>query len=164
MILVDGQLYDKKRNTLSAEIQKEMNNVLDRYLAIQASLADDSLKDLDARIDAIRESVQKAIEISEDTQGDLSQDIHTYLEDLKTVLESFKPDSNISQARNIFGDLSRHIIDYLKDYSESGDREPYIFSCPMAPGYGKWLQKDPEINNPYMGKAMLRCGSPSTID
>jgi membrane fusion protein, copper/silver efflux system len=164
MIPVQDTLYDKKRNTLPTEIQKEMNNVLDRYFTIQASLADDSLKDLDAQIDAIRESVQKVIEISEDTQWGVGQVIYTYLEDLKTILESVKPDSNISQARNIFGDLSKHIIEYLKNYTESRDRELYIFSCPMAPGYGKWLQKDTEINNPYMGKAMLRCGMPSTID
>lgn len=164
MIPAEDSLYDKKKNTLSTEIQKEMNNVLDRYFAMQALLADDSLKDLDTQIDVIRESVQKAIEISKDTHWEVGQDIYAYLADLKTILEPFKPDSKISQVRIIFGDLSRHIIDYLKDYSELKDRELYIFSCPMAPGYGKWLQKGPEINNPYMGKAMLKCGMPSTID
>ncbi|MFQ5714899.1 MAG: efflux RND transporter periplasmic adaptor subunit [Candidatus Scalinduaceae bacterium] len=172
MIPVEKTLHDKKRVTLSTEIQKEMNNVLGRYFTIQASLADDSLKDLDAQIDVIRESVQKAIEISEDTQWEgrmrpprwIGQDIHTYLEDLKTILESVKPDSDIAEMRDFFGDLSKHIIEYLKNYTESRDRELYIFSCPMAPGYGKWLQKGTEINNPYMGKVMLRCGNPAELE
>jgi len=141
-----------------------MNTVLDRYFAIQASLADDALKDLNVQIDAIRESVQKAIEISEDIKGEISRNIYIYLDDLKTILESFQPDSDIAEMRDFFGALSKHIIEYQKHYTASRDREPYIFSCPMAPGYGKWLQKDPEIKNPYMGKAMLGCGSPVGVN
>lgn len=33
-----------------------------------------------------------------------------------------------------------------------------LFNCPMAKPYGKWLQTESEISNPYMGRSMPRCG------
>ncbi|MDE0882332.1 MAG: efflux RND transporter periplasmic adaptor subunit [Myxococcota bacterium] len=36
-----------------------------------------------------------------------------------------------------------------------------VFTCPMAPGFQRWFQTSGELENPYMGQKMLRCGSPS---
>ena len=33
----------------------------------------------------------------------------------------------------------------------------YVVHCPV-PGCGDWLQTDPNVDNPYMGKAMRDCG------
>lgn len=33
----------------------------------------------------------------------------------------------------------------------------YVIHCPV-PGCGDWLQTDPNVDNPYMGKAMRDCG------
>ena len=167
MITVRESSHSKKFQRDFYEIKKEMDNIMDAYFVLQASLANDSLQGLGKQIEIIKESVQRAMKTSfEDVQREKAQDISKYIKDFTTILDSFKPDSNIGQVRIIFGDLSKHIIDYLKDYSdsESRDKELYIFSCPMAPGYRKWLQKDHEINNPYMGKAMLRCGSPAELE
>ena len=33
----------------------------------------------------------------------------------------------------------------------------YVVHCPV-PGCGDWLQTDPNVDNPYMGKSMRDCG------
>ena len=33
----------------------------------------------------------------------------------------------------------------------------YVIHCPL-PGCGDWLQTDPKVDNPYMGKSMRDCG------
>ena len=33
----------------------------------------------------------------------------------------------------------------------------YVIHCPV-PGCGDWLQTDPNVDNPYMGKSMRDCG------
>mgnify|MGYP000176567725 CR=1 FL=1 len=37
----------------------------------------------------------------------------------------------------------------------------HVFECPMAQGYGKWVQRGEKLENPYMGKSMPNCGSAS---
>lgn len=39
----------------------------------------------------------------------------------------------------------------------------HAFSCPMAKGYKKWVQKSDTIDNPYMGKRMPGCGTPTDL-
>lgn len=60
--------------------------------------------------------------------------------------------------RKQFGEVSRHFIAVLvADAALQQGR--FIFECPMAPGYGKWVQTQSEVANPYMGKKMLSCGA-----
>lgn len=35
----------------------------------------------------------------------------------------------------------------------------YLFECPMESGFNKWAQSRPELENPYMGQGMLKCGN-----
>lgn len=165
----EPQAEKKKEITLSSEIQpeiqKEMANIFEAYFTIQTSLADDSLNDIPEPIETMKESVESLVAISSKAlEGSEAQGFNKYLNDLKTALESFKPDSDMVQTRIFFGDLSKHIIEYLKDFAGSETigtvgNDLNLFSCPMAAGYGDWLQKGPDIKNPYMGKAMLRCGN-----
>ncbi len=35
----------------------------------------------------------------------------------------------------------------------------HVFECPMVPGFNKWVQPAGALENPYMGREMLTCGS-----
>jgi len=60
--------------------------------------------------------------------------------------------------RLVFGDTSRPVVTLLA--SEPSLRTGhFVFECPMAQGYKKWVQTSSDISNPYMGKAMPKCGS-----
>ncbi len=80
-------------------------------------------------------------------------------------------EGNLKAARKHFASLSREVIAYLRDFAP--DRvargELRVFRCPMANdqnhqyGYDLWVQKEPDIANPYMGQLMPRCGAPASL-
>jgi Cu(I)/Ag(I) efflux system membrane fusion protein len=68
-----------------------------------------------------------------------------------------KPD-DIAALRAGFGELSKEIVGLLAR-SPALQKGRFVFRCPMAPGYQKWIQTTSERKNPYMGKEMLQCGT-----
>jgi hypothetical protein len=61
---------------------------------------------------------------------------------------------SIKAAREAFKSLSKDALKIAK-----GQPGYFHAHCPMVPGnQGDWVQKDKTINNPYFGKAMLKCG------
>ncbi len=65
--------------------------------------------------------------------------------------------TDLRRARSAFGDVSRELIALLT--AEPGLQEGlWVYDCPMAEGYSKWVQADEKVSNPYMGSEMLQCG------
>lgn len=62
--------------------------------------------------------------------------------------------------RRAFGEVSRSVVALLVARPRLR-RGRHVFECPMAQGYKKWVQLKSAIENPYMGKRMLACGSAS---
>ena len=67
---------------------------------------------------------------------------------------------NPDVVRAAFGGVSRGLISALAERKDMQERL-HVFECPMAKGFGKWVQRDEKLQNPYMGKAMLACGGAS---
>ncbi len=116
--------------------------VYDSYIQIQTALAGDSLEGVTTSAQAITKSVK------EDKANTFSAAIGQQAEavakakDLATAREAFKP-------------LSESLIQFAaKDSTVSGVYRQV--HCPMAKA--SWLQTGTTVSNPYMGKAMLRCG------
>jgi hypothetical protein len=71
------------------------------------------------------------------------------------------PKTDANEVRKAFGDVSSAIVALVAtDASLQAGR--HIFECPMAQGYKKWVQTSEPVANPYMGSAMLECGSKSS--
>lgn len=66
----------------------------------------------------------------------------------KAVAES----DSLESARKKFRPLSKSAVALAKN-----EKGFYVMTCPMAKA--DWVQKDPQVANPYYGKSMLRCGS-----
>jgi len=61
-------------------------------------------------------------------------------------------------ARIAFGDLSRGVVAATAaDVTLQPGR--FLFECPMARGYQRWVQLEEKMANPYMGLRMLACGT-----
>jgi len=119
--------------------------LLGSYVTVQETLADDSidkLAELGAQIVAGAENVQDRPGIADVMVGAgriASQDIET--------------------ARVGFRKMSMGLISYLKaNPSERDDLQ--VIHCTMAFNNkgAYWVQRAGDINNPYHGKMMLRCG------
>ena len=57
-----------------------------------------------------------------------------------------------------FGEVSRAFVALLRA-APALQAGRHLFHCPMAQGFPKWVQTTEKMANPYMGKAMLECGS-----
>lgn len=124
-------------------LMEPVKGVLDHYLMIQTDLAKDSIKGLDEHANAIAKAVKG------DEMKMLSPDVAKQAEalakakDLKAAREAFKP-------------LSTSLVKYLAD-NKAGKGTYHEGYCPMVKA--SWLQKETDVKNPYMGKAMLTCGT-----
>lgn len=67
-------------------------------------------------------------------------------------------DDAFAAARVAFGTVSRGVVAVVAaDAALQPGR--FLFECPMAQGYQRWVQLAPRMANPYMGQAMLECGT-----
>lgn len=65
--------------------------------------------------------------------------------------------SDLAAVRRGFGTLSRPLVSLLDEVPQLAVGR-HVFECPMAEGYGRWIQPTAELRNPYMGQRMLSCG------
>ena len=64
---------------------------------------------------------------------------------------------DFKEARLAYGELSKAVVAVVvADPSLQPGR--FLFECPMAKGYQRWVQLEEKMANPYMGKRMLECG------
>ena len=68
------------------------------------------------------------------------------------------PSSDLAALRLAYGELSRSVVS-LVAATPTAKNNYHVFECPMAKGYKRWVQPSGKLVNPYMGTAMLTCGS-----
>ena len=68
--------------------------------------------------------------------------------------------TDIKTARAKFEGMSEAVISLQRRFGHRGSEEWYVANCPMAFDNkgADWLQRGEQINNPYFGASMLRCG------
>ncbi len=71
-----------------------------------------------------------------------------------------KAGEGIAEARDAFGEISRHLVALLAVEPDLATGR-YLFECPMAKSYPKWVQKSASVSNPYLGREMATCGTAS---
>lgn len=127
--------------TNTAPIPAEIAPIFERYTEVQKALAADS-------IGGISESATTLSKLMKSSGSG-------YLGQKAATAAKVAQAKDINTARAEFKALSLALIQYLSvaGLAPAGYREAY---CPMAKA--SWLQKGNEIQNPYMGKEMLRCG------
>lgn len=83
--------------------------------------------------------------------------------DAKSLAIPIEQSNNIEAQRKAFSLLSVDMEEILKGTLSSG--EVYKQYCPMAFNNqgAYWLSKSKEINNPYFGEKMLKCGSTKSV-
>jgi hypothetical protein len=124
------------------KLPQQTASVFDSYSRIQTSLAKDSLEGVAESSRAIAKAAK------EDASGTLPTN-------LAQQAEAVAKATDLANARKAFKPLSESLIAYCA-------KNPHVAGyyrqvhCSMADA--SWLQTDSVVNNPYMGKAMARCG------
>jgi Cu(I)/Ag(I) efflux system membrane fusion protein len=116
--------------------------IVDPAVAIQKSLANDSMASVQANAATIEEQAAKL--------GAPAAKIAEAAKELKTT-------TKIEDARTAFGRLSEAIVGYVDAHKLTFDPPMHIAYCPMV--NKPWLQAGDTIANPYYGKQMPTCGS-----
>jgi len=82
---------------------------------------------------------------------------------LEPLIKNIYDAKDINAARSFFDELSDELYSVLKEFGLSGKEPVYRLLCPMANKNkgAYWLQKTKDIQNPYYGSMMFKCGSVS---
>lgn len=135
-----------------------IKGIVDGYLQLSQALAQDNDKnaaEAGKNIVATMNSLDKSSFTSEQTE--LYSEIEEgFKEHAEHISENV---GNIKHQREHFDMLSKDVYDLVKSFG--GGQTLYVANCPM---YNKnkganWLTASKEIKNPYMGTAMLKCGT-----
>lgn len=137
---------------LPADARKAIDQALDAYEKMRAALVDES-------IDAITAAEADLASAAEAATPKAPKDLATQAEAFAKTTTDLKatPTDNLLDVRKAFGEVSRAVV-ALAAASPELQSGRYVKSCPMAPGYKKWVQTAEKTSNPYMGKRMPICG------
>lgn len=124
---------------------------LSAYEQLRAALAADNLGGLAAPASAAAVAFAQAAGESEGVEAE-------HLGAASAAAQALSTATGLDQARVAFGTLSEPVV-ALVSAEPALQQGLHRFTCPMAPGYGDWLQPGPEFSNPYMGTAMPGCGT-----
>jgi membrane fusion protein, copper/silver efflux system len=138
---------------LSTAQVERMQAALSEYEALRAALAADRLADVGALSAKVQSSATAA-------NADVPASVGTRLTQMATAAGSLKAGGSPDEQRRVFGELSRAVVALIAENPKLGVGRK-VFMCPMAQGYQKWVQTGEQVENPYMGAKMLRCGSAS---
>jgi protein SCO1/2 len=115
--------------------------LIDPAVAVQESLARDSMEGVRESATALRDAAGKI--------GSKAADIETAAADLAKQ-------TTLADARNAFGTLTDALIAHLHAEKAAPPEGIRIGYCPMV--RKSWLQKNGAVANPYFGSRMLTCG------
>jgi hypothetical protein len=121
--------------------------ILEPYLDIQSTLADDRSDNIHARAGDIAAAATAL--------GAPAMKIDTAALQLSAAAEAAEPD--LAALRERFGALSEAIDAYMTGLKLRPPDGVRVAFCPMV--NKPWLQKGDALANPYYGKEMLTCGS-----
>lgn len=128
-----------------------VDRLVEPYLEIQKSLAEDNLNSAQAAASTFAEVMGTAPKAVPPEEAN----------DLATPAKGIESASDISSARKSFEELSMEFTSLVTQVGTSGKTPLFVAHCPMAFG-GKgasWIQEDTTVSNPYYGARMLKCGS-----
>jgi len=144
---------DMKEMVPEAFVQS-LSPIYSAYLDAQETLASDDLSGfLDAaqRLNASVDTVK--------TVGLVGETLGLWRRAM-TNLKTDSPVATIDDARIRFETITLAILDLQSKFGNASEETLYTAFCPMAFDFkgAKWIQRGTEINNPYFGSQMLRCG------
>lgn len=124
------------------------------YLDAQEALASDDL----GRFLEASDDLKTAIGFVEEA-GLVGEPLATW----RRAAARLRPDdvlTDIELVRARFEDMSEAVISLQERFGHRGSEAWHVAYCPMAfdNAGAEWLQRGTQINNPYFGASMLRCG------
>jgi len=149
--------YEKSYEVSSA-FKKQLDQVFPAYFHIQFALSHDNAEN------AGEGAMHLQMTLSDVDMSLVTGEVHMAwmkeLEVIKTNSTIIADSKDIETSRKAFIHLSQSMINVAKMFGTSGTTDTYRFHCPMADTNkgADWLQNKPELENPFFGSSMFKCG------
>lgn len=132
---------------LSAQENSALNTVVVEYAEIKEALVADDFAGVKKQVPDLKQALADA-SIENEDQGELVE-----------AIDALAVAADIQSQRKAFAALSQFLVEVVKE--QDLDQTIYVKACPMAlNGQGAtWLSLEEQVQNPYMGQRMPRCGS-----
>lgn len=149
---------NKIQPSVKVEHSKSATAIIDNYLALKDALVNEDSKNAAIFGEKLLDVFQKfdASGVAEQQKNEVSK----ILKDASQQAKYISGNSvSIDKQRENFEFLTKYIKDLV--LITGSDRTLYQAYCPMYNNNrgGAWLSTSKEINNPYFGSKMLKCGS-----
>jgi len=152
----DAADVDSGEHALPTPVRDRLRSALDIYEQCRANLADDRMEGLSDQAFRLTEALNEAGTHVPSTRPRVKQ----LIEEAVRASESMAPAGDLAAARTAFANVSRALM-ALAQMDLALVQGWHAFSCPMVEGFNRWMQPSPELENPFMGRAMPSCGTPS---
>lgn len=153
LLAIPLQAQDVQNHTHSEHLE----TLLSEYLVMKNALINDDFEKARSSLQKFADEVTTSSEMNHHPEHKQKHVAHHRA--MISAVSSASNAENIAQLRNAFDEISVELITAIENQGY-GDNL-YIQFCPMADnGNGaKWLSETDEIENPYFGSTMLKCGS-----
>ena len=139
-------------------VSLQLKEVVNAYLEMKNALVNDNATEVDK---VVAKMTQKILEVDGSSlQGEGASTWQQHASLYSEKLTELKHSEGIDEKRSYFSHISEIIYCTVKSFDFKEDMELYAIYCPMAfDGKGAyWIAETKEINNPYFGSKMLKCG------
>ncbi len=153
------QKTEETQQRVPDNFESQLAQVLRAYFETVDALAADDFRTATKKMELVQSRLKQADpKLLEEAKREQWKQIY---ESAGRAAQQFLNAPNIEAARTAFEPISGQMEKAVRTFG-SGDLAPvYRIHCPMAFGSrgAYWLQPREQVNNPYYGERMLRCGS-----
>lgn len=141
-----------------AAFETQVGELLRAYFNVAGALAED---DFDAARQAVEQAQAHLNEMDAEALDEAQRERWSQIrESLSQSIDRFLAAGGIEPARTAFAPLSEQFEQMVRRFGSGDVASVHLMHCPMAFGNrgADWLQPQEQVNNPYYGARMLRCG------
>jgi len=158
----DGGMYEEAFE-VSDQFREQIWTVVESYVSLREALAGDNMNLTVTAAESALESLS-GVDMSL-----LSTEPHEIWMDrsakMSNALNQIQNADDIDAARKAFESLSNELIAVVGQFGIPETQKLYQIHCPMAfeNKGADWLQLNEDVQNPYFGAAMLKCGEVAEV-
>jgi len=143
---------------LGDSIKKELEAVIESYLELKSAFFESDLTKINSLTTQMKEKVEQVGKQSLAAEGKKAWQQHDslYTKKLSEMLHL----TELIEKQSYFSHISEIVYCTVKSFDLKINKRLYAIYCPMAfDGIGAyWISDSKEINNPYLGEKMPKCG------
>lgn len=154
------QMESMEKHESSDSFQKAQILFNDAYFIAEKALAKDNFKESKTALFALNIVLSATASKSFELSGEATEKWNEIRDKLISETAHVQHWTSINEARKAFNDVSQSMLVLEQSFGHETGESFYKIFCPIAfDNQGaSWMSKEKDVNNPYFGESMLKCG------